>query len=99
MSMAPSIQSGMNVRLPISLKFAERGTEAVGSRLSMARTPQEVLNSSRSETRVSLYRMIEEASPRLGKVCLLRSICEVGQVPAISPTTGLLGEIVDLLLT
>lgn len=99
MSMAPSIQSGMNIRLPITLKFAghEMGTASRQSSKSMS--PQEVLNSTRSETRVSFYRMMEQASPQMGKVCILRSICEVGQVPAISPATGLLGEILDLFLT
>lgn len=96
MSMAPSIQSGMNIRLPITLKFARHETVHKSAK---SMSPQEVLNSSRTEARVSFYRMIEAASPRIGKVCLLRSICEVGQVPAISPASGLLGEIVDLLLT
>lgn len=99
MSMAPSIQSGMNIRLPISLKFAGR-EQSTSSRLSAkSMSPQEVLNSTRTETRVSFYRMIEETSPQIGKACLLRSICEVAQVPAISPATGLLGEVVDLFLT
>lgn len=99
MSMAPSIQSGMNIRLPIRLKFAGHETGTTSRLSAKSMTPQEVLNSSRTETRVSFYRMIEEASPQIGKACLMRSICEVGQVPAISPATGLLGEIVDLLLT
>jgi hypothetical protein len=96
LSMAPSIQSGMNIRLPITLKFARHGTVQKSAKST---TSQEVLNSSRTEARVSFYRGIEQASPRVGKVCLLQSICEVGQVPAISPASGLLGEIVDLLLT
>lgn len=101
MSMAPSIQSGMNIRLPITLRFAgrEERRETVSPLSPKSMSPQEVLNSTRTETRVSFYRMIEEASPQIGKACILRSICEVAQVPAISPATGLLGEVVDLLLT
>ena len=100
LNMGPSVQSGMNIRLPISLKFTGRETQTADRLLSSkSMSPQEVLNSTRTETRVSFYRMIEQATPGVGKNCLLRSICEVGQVPAISPATGLLGEIVDLLLT
>ena len=98
MAMAPSIQSGMNIRLPISLKFADR-KEATSHLTAKSMTQEEVYNTSLTTSRASLYQMIEKVSPTLGKACLLRSICEVGQVPAVSPATGLLGEIVDLLLT
>ena len=88
MSMAPTVQSGMSLKLPITLKFPER------SESSRRRD-----NESKLWSRKYLYKSIEKIHPSFGKICLLRSICEVSHIPLISPTTGLVGEIIDLVLT
>jgi hypothetical protein len=100
MSMAPTVQSGMNIRLPISLKFPPKEDHSSFYRKnSKHMTAENFFNETRVEGRARFYRIIEDAHPSFGKVCLLRSICEVAQVPLITPSAGLFGEIVDLLLT
>lgn len=100
MSMAPTVQTGMNIRLPISLKFPSKEDRSSFYRKnSKHMTSENFFNETRVEGRARFYRIIEEAHPSLGKVCLLRSICEVAQVPLMTPSAGLFGEIVDLLLT
>lgn len=96
MSMAPSIQTGMSLRMPISLKFASRSSvESTGDKSSKG----DLSESLKAKSRIDFYRTFEKLSPRLGKSCLLRAICEVAQVPLINPATGIVGEILDLLLT
>lgn len=89
MSMAPTVQSGMSLKLPITLKFPEK------SESSRRRNDHET----KVWSRKYLYQSIEKINPSFGKICLLRSICEVSHIPLISPTTGLVGEILDLILT
>lgn len=89
-AMAPTVQCGMNLRLPITLKFPDRSSQRKGWQ------EPEIL---KSKSRALLYESIDKLQPSFGKICLLRSICEVSQVPLISPATGLIGEIVDLFLT
>jgi len=56
-------------------------------------------NKSRVNSRAQFYRTIEKSHNSFGRVCLMRAICEVAEVPLISSSTGLIGEIIDLLLT
>ncbi|KAJ6220907.1 hypothetical protein RDWZM_006719 [Blomia tropicalis] len=53
----------------------------------------------RINSRARFYETIEKAHKTLGKSCLLRTICEVAEVPFIASSTGFLGEIFDMLLT
>lgn len=113
MTMAPSVQSGMNFKMPITLKFptmrdlmgpsraGESGDASAGPK--DASTPREEdmahKNLSRANSRAMFYRSVESGHPTLGKSCLLRAICEVAEVPVINSGSGLLGELIDLLLT
>lgn len=91
MTMAPTVQSGMNLRLPITLKFP--------GKVENLREPDlHYSDVAKTKSRASLYSSIDKFHPTFGKICLLRSICEVSHVPLISPATGLVGEVVDLLL-
>jgi len=90
----------MNIRLPISLKFPSKEDHVFArEKNNDVKENEHFLNETRAHGRARFYRVIEDAHPSLGKVCLLRSICEVGQVPLINPASGLFGEIIDLLLT
>lgn len=55
-------------------------------------------NVSRVLMRKKTYQAIESLHPEWGKPCLLRAICEVAQTPYMAPSTGLFGQIVDMLL-
>lgn len=118
MTMAPSVQSGMNMKLPITLKFPSfydvmrpLRTAALNVANNEPQAPDskpreetsmpiiDKANSSRINSRAMFYKSIESSHATYGKACLLRAICEVAEIPAISSGTGLVGEIVDLLLT
>lgn len=100
MSMAPTVQTGMNIRLPISLKFpTKEDSFSFYRQNSKHLTTDLFLNETRVEGRARFYRIIQDSHPSLGKECLMRSICEVAQVPLMNPATGLFGEVIDLLLT
>lgn len=57
-----------------------------------------VLNVVRSKSRVSFYEFLSAYNSTLSLNCLLKTICQVGQVPLISPSLGLFGEIIDHLM-
>jgi hypothetical protein len=56
-------------------------------------------NTTRVNSRMKLYKAIEKTHNGFGRVCLMRAICEVAEVPYISSSTGLIGEIFDMLLS
>lgn len=82
--------------MPISLKFASRSS---GESTNEKRIKSDSSEAMKVRSRVDFYRTFEKISPKLGKPCLLRAICEVAQIPLINPATGIVGEILDLLLT
>lgn len=97
MTMAPSVQTGMVLRMPISLKFANRPASSQSS--SERHVKSDSNETVKARSRAQFYRTFEQMSPKFGKACLLRAICEVAQIPLINPSTGIVGEILDLLLT
>lgn len=121
MTMAPSVQSGMNFKMPITLRFPTMAdimrptrTTVVGANVadqpgsaeSKPRFDEELQlelikhnNASRANSRALFYRSVERSHPALGKTCLLRAICEVAEVPSINTGSGIIGELIDLLLT
>ncbi|KAI1301539.1 hypothetical protein HDE_02975 [Halotydeus destructor] len=115
MTMAQSVQSGMNFKLPITLKFpsfydvmrpirvaamAAAASDPVMTMPSNTRDEKVTFaNTTKATARTMFYKTIESSHPKFGKVCLLRAICEVAETPAINSGSGIIGELVDLLLT
>lgn len=99
-----SIQSGFSFRLPIAISFPSamdfvqsvRQTVNNGNALQMNYLDS---NATRVNSRANLFQAIEKTHSRFGRVCLLRAICEVAEVPLMSASHGLLGQLVDMLLT
>lgn len=92
LAMAPTVQSGMNLKLPITLKFPGRQDKLQ----KLDKCDHEV---AKTKSRALFYKSIDKVNPSFGKICLLRSICEVSHIPLISPATGLVGEIIDTILS
>lgn len=82
--------TAMNRTLPVANKAEEKLEESV---------PKSRSFSSRVLSRLNFYETIEKSHRTFGKSCLLRAMCEVAEVPFLSSSTGLLGEMLDLLLT
>lgn len=114
MTMAPSVQSGMKFRLPITMKFAGMGGPAMTIADAVTLTDgkkkqredevifdgnESFLNDTRAKSRALFYKSIETSNSKWGESCLLRAICEVAEIPAINSGTGILGELLDLFLT
>ena len=117
MTMAPSVQSGMNFRLPITLQFPSysdvmrpmRNTAALVAAASdpvtsPSRQREEddssiFVNRTRANSRAMFYKSVEKHSSKWGEDCLLRAVCEVGEIPSINSGSGIIGEVIDLLLT
>lgn len=122
MTMSNTVQSGLNFRLPIAIRFpsmmdlvepvrnvldaTNAAANALNRLLASSSPPSVVTNSlpslentTRINSRISFYRSLETNFPEYGKICLLRAICEVAEIPVMAAPTGLIGEIVDLLLT
>lgn len=96
-----SIQSGLSLKMPISITLPSMMDVVKSMRQSTSQTEMNVLsaNKTRVTSRSKFYKSIEKTHPSFGRICLMRAICEVAEVPFMSASTGLLGEIIDLLLT
>ena len=102
-----SIQSGFSFRLPIAIQFpsAQELAQAFRQTLNNDNSVQSSIfsaldaNKTRVQSRSNLFNAIEKSHNRLGRVCLLRAICEVSEVPFMSASHGLIGQLVDMLLT
>ncbi|XP_054160212.1 uncharacterized protein LOC128958390 [Oppia nitens] len=101
-----SIQSGFSFRLPIAIQFPSaldfaqsfRQTLYNGNTIDFMSSSLDS-NRTRVTSRANLYRAIEKTHSRLGRVCLLRAICEVAEVPFMSASHGLIGQLIDMLLS
>ena len=111
MMSSSSVNSGFSFKMPITIKFPSlmdiaKSINQYENNIGMGTTFDKplitnltVVNVTKSRSRVNFYKAIENANSRYGRVCLMRAICEVAEVPFIASSTGLLGEIIDLLLT
>lgn len=108
-----TIESLFTMKMPISVKFptmAQATQSFLATALNNTRRPsadsdpsrnnhEHRLFQSRLNSRARFYDSIEKSHKLFGRSCLLRAICEVAEVPFISSSTGILGELFDLLLT
>jgi hypothetical protein len=103
-----SIQSGFGLKMPISvtfpsaMDFVQSISQTINNRnvaTDSAATITTNANTTRINSRMKLYKAIEKTHNGFGRVCLMRAICEVAEVPYISSSTGLIGEIFDMLLS
>lgn len=103
-----TIESGFSMKMPIAIKFPTI-TDVVQNLMLQVTTLNSTNKSdnltisrdmqARINSRARFYKNVESSHQTFGKSCLLRAICEVAEVPFISSSTGLIGEIIDLLLT
>jgi len=103
-----SIQSGFGFKMPISvtfpsaMDFVQSISQTINTRnvaTDSVATLSTNANTTRINSRMKLYKAIEKTHNGFGRVCLMRAICEVAEVPYISSSTGLIGEIFDMLLS
>ena len=100
-----SIQSGFSFKLPIAIQFpsALDFVQSVRQTLNTGNSGKLISaidsNITRVNSRANLFKAIEKTHHRLGRVCLLRAICEVAEVPFMSASNGLIGQLVDMFLT
>lgn len=105
-----TIQSGFSFKMPIAIHFPSvmdvvqsiRQTLNTGN--AVVGSPAETVvvinsNRTRANSRAKLYKAIEKTHNSFGRICLMRAICEVAEVPFMSASTGLLGEVFDMLLS
>lgn len=118
MAMTTSVNSGMNMQFPITVRFPSIAevtdpvrtvanspaniVDLMSKLLSTLTQTDKLLNTTtmvkaRMNSKAGFFRTIEESTLRLGSSCLHRAICEVAEVPFMSPSMGLIGEVVDLL--
>lgn len=100
-----SIQSGFSFKLPIAIQFPSTldFVKSIRQTLNNGNSFQIIndldTNRTRVNARANLFYAIEKTHKRLGRICLLRAICEVAEVPFMSASNGLIGQLIDMFLT
>lgn len=110
-SLTNSVDSGVNFKLPITIKFPSmldlfdplkelvKDVKSGKSKVFSNKDSRSlnIQKFSRNRSRALFYEYLSSFNSTLATDCVLKTICQVNKVALVTPSLGLIGEIIDTL--